>query len=278
MPGATVRTADLTSTGLLDRVEATLRRAAVGRMGAPARACAADAAGTITVFGFPVPADDAGRATLAASWTPGWRSGGQSRACWRREGPDGGRAEPRRLRLRRGAPPAHRRAVRRAVAKTLRTRVTRRAGSVGAHSRPVATCAAADARPVQRAAGGRAARAARRRARTAVLIRAEVRLHLGTMLAAARLASKDDPHAFADAGEGYVSAPPCAHAAPTPACRIARRRGHPGRPVTTADGARPRRQKRRPSCRRRTQNHGKTRDGCDSRNALLRTRNMEERA
>jgi hypothetical protein len=64
-----VRKVGLTLAGLLDRVEDTVRRTAVGRMGVPARAYAADAAdaaGTITVFGFPVPADDAGRAALGA--------------------------------------------------------------------------------------------------------------------------------------------------------------------------------------------------------------------
>jgi hypothetical protein len=61
-----VQIVGLTLTGLLDRVEDTLRRTAVGRMSVPARAYAADAAGRVTVFGFPVPADDAGRAALGA--------------------------------------------------------------------------------------------------------------------------------------------------------------------------------------------------------------------
>jgi hypothetical protein len=61
-----VRIVGLTLAGLLDRVEDTLRRTVIGRMGAPARAYAADAAGTIAVFVFPVPADDVGRAALGA--------------------------------------------------------------------------------------------------------------------------------------------------------------------------------------------------------------------
>jgi hypothetical protein len=166
---------------LLDRAEDTLRRAAVGRMGVPARACAADAAGTITVFGFPVPADDAGRAALAAILDAGLAKrravlcvpapegrmvvgsqDGAAAPCGR--SPSGGRASPwsqwaspssASSRRATDASP-HRSALRSlgaAVTKTLRTRVTRRAGSVGAHSRPVATCAPADARPMRRAAG-----------------------------------------------------------------------------------------------------------------------------
>jgi hypothetical protein len=65
-PGAMVQIAGLTLRRLLDTVEGTLRRGAIGRMGVPARAYAADAAGRVTVFAFPVPADDAGRAALAA--------------------------------------------------------------------------------------------------------------------------------------------------------------------------------------------------------------------
>jgi hypothetical protein len=60
------RIVGLTLAGLLDRLEDTLRRAAVGRTSVPARTYAADAAGTITVFGFLVPADDGGRAALGA--------------------------------------------------------------------------------------------------------------------------------------------------------------------------------------------------------------------
>jgi hypothetical protein len=61
-----VQIAGLTVAGLLDRVEDTLRRTAIGRMSVPARAYAADAAGRVTVFAFPVPADDAGRQALGA--------------------------------------------------------------------------------------------------------------------------------------------------------------------------------------------------------------------
>jgi hypothetical protein len=61
-----VQIAGLTLAGLLDRVEDTLRLTAIGRMSVPARAYAADAAGRVTVFAFPVPADDVGRAALGA--------------------------------------------------------------------------------------------------------------------------------------------------------------------------------------------------------------------
>jgi hypothetical protein len=61
-----VQIAGITLRRLLDTVEATLRRAAVGRMSVPARAYAADAAGRVTVFAFPVPADDAGRTARGA--------------------------------------------------------------------------------------------------------------------------------------------------------------------------------------------------------------------
>jgi hypothetical protein len=56
----------LTLPALLDRAEALLRRTAPGRPAVPARAYAADEHGTVTTFGFPVPADEAGREALSA--------------------------------------------------------------------------------------------------------------------------------------------------------------------------------------------------------------------
>ena len=56
----------LTLPALLDRVEARLRRMAPGRSAIPARAYAADEHGAVTTFGFPVPADEAGREALSA--------------------------------------------------------------------------------------------------------------------------------------------------------------------------------------------------------------------
>jgi hypothetical protein len=61
-----VRIPDLTLSGLFDRVEDVLGRTAVGRTSVAPRAWAADAAGTITVFGFPAPADDADGEALGA--------------------------------------------------------------------------------------------------------------------------------------------------------------------------------------------------------------------
>jgi len=54
----------LTLERLLDHVEGLARRRAAGRTSIEARAYAADAAGRVSVFGFPVPADDAGRHAL----------------------------------------------------------------------------------------------------------------------------------------------------------------------------------------------------------------------
>jgi hypothetical protein len=56
----------LTLPALMDRVEARLRRMAPGRSAVPARAYAADAEGAATTFGFPVPADEAGREAVSA--------------------------------------------------------------------------------------------------------------------------------------------------------------------------------------------------------------------
>lgn len=61
-----IQSPGLTLEQLLDRAERLARRRLVGRAAAEARAYAADAEGRVTVFGFPVPADDAGRQALAA--------------------------------------------------------------------------------------------------------------------------------------------------------------------------------------------------------------------
>jgi hypothetical protein len=56
----------LTLPALMDRVEARLRRTAPGRSAVLPRAYAADEHGAVTTFGFPVPADEAGRAAVSA--------------------------------------------------------------------------------------------------------------------------------------------------------------------------------------------------------------------
>lgn len=61
-----IRISNLTFSALLDHVEAHLVRWARGRATLPPRAYAADADGVVTVLGFPVPDDDAGREALGA--------------------------------------------------------------------------------------------------------------------------------------------------------------------------------------------------------------------
>jgi hypothetical protein len=61
-----IRIPNLTLAALLDHVETHLLRWARGRASLPPRAYAADIEGVVTVLGFPVPADDAGREALGA--------------------------------------------------------------------------------------------------------------------------------------------------------------------------------------------------------------------
>lgn len=60
-----IQSPGLTLEQLLDHAEGLARRRLVGRRAVEARAYAADAGGRVTVFGFPVPSDEAGRQALA---------------------------------------------------------------------------------------------------------------------------------------------------------------------------------------------------------------------